>query len=81
MFKKYLILTLLILGFISRIGFAENIIFKSSTKDKDGKQLILNGILKKPDGDGPFPAVVLLHGAGGFEDSKPRTEMQLLRHE
>lgn len=26
----------------------------------------LSGRLKKPDGDGPFPAVVLLHGCGGI---------------
>lgn len=75
MFNKHLILTLLILGFTFQIGFAENIKFQSSSKGKDGKQLTLTGILKKPDGDGPFPAVVLLHGAGGFKDSETRTDL------
>jgi len=27
--------------------------------------------LTKPDGDGPFPAVVLLHGCGGMTSSYP----------
>jgi dienelactone hydrolase len=27
---------------------------------------LLPGYLAKPDGSGPFPAVVILHGCGGF---------------
>lgn len=74
MYKKYLIIFMIIFGFIAQISFADSVEFKSSSKGKDGKQLILTGILKRPYGDGPFPAIVLLHGAGGFEDSKTRTD-------
>ena len=31
-----------------------------------GGTLMLTGRLKKPEGDGPFPAVVMLHGCGGI---------------
>mgnify|MGYP003576527818 CR=1 FL=1 len=27
----------------------------------------ITGVLRKPDGDGPFPAVVLMHGCGGVQ--------------
>ena len=79
MVKKSLMLTLLILGFTFQISLAENIEFKSSSDGKDGKALILTGVLNKPKGKGPFPAVVLMHGADGFEDSKPRTDSWLKR--
>jgi dienelactone hydrolase len=65
---------MIIFGFIAQISFADSVEFKSSSKGKDGTQLILTGILKKPYGDGPFPAIVLLHGAAGFEYSKTRTD-------
>jgi dienelactone hydrolase len=74
MFQKYLILILLILGFTFQISFAENIKFKSTSKGKDGNLLLLTGILTKPEGNGPFPAVVLLHGCRGLEDGKIRSE-------
>ena len=33
--------------------------------------VIINGFLSKPDGPGPFPAIVHLHGCGGLpEDAK-----------
>ena len=32
--------------------------------------LNLTGRLKKPEGDGPFPAVVLLHGCGGMQSRR-----------
>jgi dienelactone hydrolase len=36
------------------------------------KALTLTGILEKPDGEGPFPAVVLLHGARGMSSKSQR---------
>jgi dienelactone hydrolase len=33
---------------------------------------MLNGILTKPEGNGPFPAVVLLHGCAGLEVNNKR---------
>ena len=74
MYKNQLIFIFLILGFTSQISFAENVQFESNSKSEDGKPLILSGILTKPNGKGPFPAVVLLHGCGGLEDGKPRSE-------
>ena len=45
---------------------------KSSDKfkgisDSPGKEITLSGKLYKPDGEGPFPAVVLLHRCNGIE--------------
>ena len=62
MYKKWFILAVLILGFTFQICFAENIKFRSTSKGTDGNPLLLTGVLTKPEGSGPFPAVVLLHG-------------------
>jgi len=40
-------------------------VFKSLDTTRTGEQQILRGKLTKPSGDGPFPAIVLLHGASG----------------
>lgn len=42
--------------------------FKGSTKS--GDDFMLKGILNKPEGQGPFPAVVMLHGCSGIEENK-----------
>jgi dienelactone hydrolase len=40
----------------------------------------LRGLLSKPDGDGPFPAVILLHGCSGLElDMPDRSTYKLFR--
>jgi hypothetical protein len=44
MYKKYLILLMIIFGFIAQISSADSVEFKSSSKGKDGGQLILTGI-------------------------------------
>ena len=72
--KKHLILTLLLFVFISQISFAENVKFKSTSKDNDGKPLFLTGILTKPEGNGPFPTIVLIHGCSGPQHSKSRSD-------
>lgn len=72
MTKKQIALVVLLLGIITHSSFGENVTFKSSSES--GKLITLTGVLKKPEGNGPFPAVVLLHGCGGFEDSKNRSE-------
>jgi dienelactone hydrolase len=46
--------------------------FKSNSKSEDETPLLLTGILTKPDGDGPFPAVVFLHGCAGLEVNNSR---------
>jgi dienelactone hydrolase len=46
---------------------AENVSFKGTTKIATGDFLTLTGKLTKPQGDGPFPAVVLMHGCRGIQ--------------
>lgn len=41
--------------------------FKSLNIGSDGNPKILTGKLTKPAGEGPFPAIVLLHGSGGIK--------------
>lgn len=43
----------------------ETVTFEGSLKYQ-GKAVILSGELVRPQGDGPFPAVVLMHGCGGL---------------
>jgi hypothetical protein len=74
MFKNRIILGILILGITIQISFAENVKFKSDIKDKDGNPVMLTGILTKPEGKGPFSAVVLLHGASGMQYGKTLME-------
>ena len=74
MIKKYIILAILIVGVTAHLSFADSVTFKSSSKTKSGEQLELAGILTKPKGNGPFPAVVLLHGCTGLQYSIKRSE-------
>jgi dienelactone hydrolase len=75
MYKKYLIIIMLLFGFIVQISFADSVKFKSNSKGKDEMPLMLTGILTEPEGDGPFPAVALLHGCSGLQGSKSRSEL------
>ena len=45
-------------------GEAEAVSFV--TKTPDGEQTPIDGVLMKPDGKGPFPGMVLLHGERGI---------------
>ena len=47
------------------IGCASTSEFQSLDISDSGEPQILRGQLTKPSGEGPFPAVVLLHGCGG----------------
>jgi dienelactone hydrolase len=63
MFKKtFLAVVLLIFGILISEALAETVEFK-------GAGLTLTGKLSKPDGTGPFPAIVLLHAAMGITSS------------
>lgn len=62
---RILIFFLLWMGTASGVG-AESVTFKGSGTTPDGNPLNLTGTLTKPDGDGPFPALVCLHGCGGI---------------
>jgi dienelactone hydrolase len=50
----------------SAASAVESVSFKGTTKIANGDFVTLTGKLIKPQGDGPFPAVVLLHGCGGI---------------
>lgn len=45
---------------------AENVSFKGTTKTASGDFITLTSKFTKPKGDGPFPAVVLMHGCAGI---------------
>jgi dienelactone hydrolase len=40
--------------------------YENPFAQNEGDMLKLTGYLSKPEGDGPFPAVILLHGCGGI---------------
>ncbi|MBM3503680.1 MAG: dienelactone hydrolase family protein [Alphaproteobacteria bacterium] len=45
----------------------ENVAFPSNDADvTKAAPTVLQGLLRRPEGDGPFPAVVVLHGCGGI---------------
>lgn len=52
--------------------------FTSSRIDFNGQPLMLTGIIKKPAGDGPFPAVVVLHGCKGINKARDLDWVQRL---
>jgi hypothetical protein len=51
---------------VSSVFAAEVVSFKGTTKIASGDFVTLTGKLTKPQGDGPFPAVVLMHGCTGI---------------
>jgi dienelactone hydrolase len=55
---------------IERSKDPDTISFQSSAAHIGGGALNLTGRLKKPDGGGPFPAVILLHGCGGISPKR-----------
>jgi dienelactone hydrolase len=59
-------------GKIERTKDPDTVSFQgtAATATFGGGALNLMGRLKKPDGDGPFPAVVLLHGCGGISPKR-----------
>jgi dienelactone hydrolase len=78
--KKYLIITILLFGIFVQISFADHVKFESTSKGKDGKPVVLAGILTKPEGEGPFPAIVLLmHGCDGNRDTIKRDKAWVSR--
>jgi len=65
--NAYLIISLLfIIGTLVLAEATDIVRFKGSDTTAAGTPLTLAGKLTKPQGDGPFPAVVLLHGCDGI---------------
>jgi len=46
----------------------EQISFKARSKSASGDPLTLTGKLHQPQGDAPFPAMILMHGCGGIKE-------------
>jgi dienelactone hydrolase len=69
MVKKIPLLTILLLFTMVSANAAEDIRFKATSKSSAGDELVLTGKLFKPHGDGPFPALVLMHGCNGVSQS------------
>jgi dienelactone hydrolase len=67
MFKRTIIATLLIFIIFTAANASDIVTFKGMTANKAGTPLMLTGKLTKPQGNGPFAAVVLLHGCSGPE--------------
>ena len=64
--RKTAISFFLVFFVTASVAYAEEwVTFKGTSKTESA--LTLKGILNKPQGEGPFPAVVMLHGAGGIE--------------
>lgn len=62
--------SIVILGTVTAVTAADDITFKGTTKINGGDFVLLKGKLTKPQADGPFPAVVLLHGCSGIQKSQ-----------
>ncbi len=66
MIRRTIIAILMVLGTGMSVQAAETVTFKGSSPAENGESLLLTGRLTRPKGNGPFPAVVLLHGCGGI---------------
>ncbi len=60
---------ILIIGTVT-LSIAEDITFQGTTKTKAGELVMLKGKLTKPQGDGPFPSIVMLHGCRGIDKAQ-----------
>lgn len=66
---SWLLAGILIIGIVT-LSAAEDVSFQGTTKTKAGDLVMLKGKLTKPQGDGPFPAVVMLHGCRGIDKAQ-----------
>jgi dienelactone hydrolase len=66
MVKEIVLAFLLVLGTAPLVFSAETATFRGAQKKSTGEPFLLSGKLTKPEGNGPFPAVVLLHNCGGI---------------
>ncbi len=68
MVRKIIIAFVLFVWILTPAGADETVTFKGPPHTENGDFLTLTGQLTKPEGDGPFPAVVLLHGCSGLNN-------------
>jgi len=66
MVRKIVIAFALLTVILTPAGANETVTFKGTPHTQNGDFLTLAGQLTKPKGDGPFPAVVVLHGCSGL---------------
>jgi dienelactone hydrolase len=66
MLRQIFIVVILVIVTSTSVIAADIVTFKGTDITAAGTPLMLTGKLTKPQGNGPFPAVVLLHGCGGF---------------
>ena len=66
MFKSIVIVVILTIVASTSAIATDRVTFKSSDTTETETPLMLTGKLTKPQGDGPFPAIVCLHGCGGI---------------
>lgn len=65
MMRKISLTILLLLTVIMSVACVSRVKFESTFLSVRTEQITLTGKLSKPNGEGPFPAVVLLHGCSG----------------
>lgn len=63
------VLVLIVLGLIGGYGVLDGWFIERLTPSELSAKLRPSDTVYRPDGDGPFPAVVLLHGCGGVRAS------------
>ena len=68
MIRKSVIALIVVVGALMLGSCASTARFKSIPITKDMEPQMLTGKLMKPRGNGPFPAVVILHGCEGLND-------------
>ena len=66
MLRKIALGTFLLLFTWVLADAAEDISFKGTSKSSSGDPLTFTGKLYKPPGDGPFPAVLIMHDCSGI---------------
>jgi dienelactone hydrolase len=67
-------LAVLLVGLASTLA-AEDVLIPTT---EGGKPLMLPGTLHTPEGDGPFPAMVMLVGCGGYAGGGPNADHQTM---
>jgi dienelactone hydrolase len=72
--KKYVIIWVFVAIFfiitVTLAVAADTVTFQGTTKTKAGDFVILKGKLTKPEGNGPFSAIVMLHGCRGIDKAQ-----------